>query len=124
MKKLVKVAYVVMVAMLLLSIGTLAFAKDANEVFQKIGDGDNTVNTTGITTLAAKGFTLVTTFGMIISVGVLLWVGINYMLKSPEAKADYNKTLIQYIIGAVLVFSACGIAKLIYNFTSTVASSV
>ena len=38
------------------------------------------------------------------------------MLGSLEEKAEYKKTMMPYIIGAVLVFAASAIAGIIYSF--------
>lgn len=53
--------------------------------------------------------------GSIISVGVLVYIGIRYMIGSTEEKAMYKETMIPYIVGAVLVFSGSNIVGAIYN---------
>ena len=40
------------------------------------------------------------------------------MIGSAEEKADYKKTMMPYIIGAVLRFGATTIANAVYNFAS------
>lgn len=62
---------------------------------------------------------IVTTAGSIISVIVLVVLGIKYMMGSAEEKAEYKKTLLPYIIGAVFVFAASTIASIIFNFASS-----
>ncbi len=58
---------------------------------------------------------VVTTIGVVISVVMLVAIGIKYMLGSTEEKATYKKSLMPYVIGAVLVFAASEIAQFIYN---------
>lgn len=62
------------------------------------------------------GFILgaVRTIGTILSVLILATIGIEYMLASPEGKADYKKNMYPYIVGAVLLFAGSNIPQLIY----------
>ena len=56
--------------------------------------------------------------GIVISVIILMVLGIKYMMGSAEEKAEYKKTFIPFIIGAVLLFGASIFAKAIYNFAA------
>lgn len=58
---------------------------------------------------------IVTTAGSIISVVVLVVLGIKYMMGSAEEKAEYKKSMMPYLIGAVLIFAASTIATAVYN---------
>lgn len=60
--------------------------------------------------------TVLTVIGTVISVIVLIILGLKYMLGSIEERAEYKKTMMPYIIGAVLVFAASAIAGMIYSF--------
>ena len=53
--------------------------------------------------------------GIAISVIVLALIGIKYMLGSVEEKAEYKKTMIPYLVGAVLIFLAPTIANTVYT---------
>ena len=50
-----------------------------------------------------------------VSVIMIMVIGIKYMLGSVEEKADYKKTMIPYIIGAVMVFAIPSIIGIIYK---------
>ena len=54
--------------------------------------------------------------GVILSVIILVMIGIKYMLGSVEEKADYKKSMIPYLIGALMVFSVTTLPQLIYKF--------
>lgn len=41
------------------------------------------------------------------------------MMGSAEEKAEYKKTMMPYLVGALLIFAAVTIANMVYNFTST-----
>ena len=64
---------------------------------------------------AGKIFGIVNAVGVICSVAVLALVGIKYMAGSIEEKAEYKKTMIGYIIGAILLFSGTTFPNVIFN---------
>ena len=55
----------------------------------------------------------ITNAAMVIAVVMLAALGIKYMIGSAEEKAEYKKSLLPLVIGAVLVFGAAAIAKVI-----------
>ena len=40
------------------------------------------------------------------------------MMGSAEEKAEYKKTMIPYVVGAILLFAATTIANAVYNFAN------
>ena len=58
--------------------------------------------------------------GSVVAVGILVVLGIKYMMGSAEEKAEYKKTMIPYIIGAVLIFGATTIANVVFQFAQGV----
>ena len=85
-------------------------------------DGSKAVNTNvdSITNLGQSIVKIVGTIGMIVAVVMLIALGIKYMMGSAEEKAEYKKTLLPYVIGAVLIFAASAIATMVYNFASSI----
>lgn len=78
---------------------------------------------------SAKGTSEVQTFGqnimgviqvagVVIAVIVLMILGIKYMMGSAEEKAEYKKTMIPYLVGAILIFAATTIANVVYQFAT------
>lgn len=63
---------------------------------------------------------VVTWIGMILSVTTFVTIGVKYMLGSVEEKADYKKTLVPYLIGAILVFGITTIVEIL----STIATKI
>ena len=43
------------------------------------------------------------------------------MIGSASEKAEYKKTMIPYIVGAVLIFAGTSLVKVIYSLASSVA---
>lgn len=68
-----------------------------------------------ITGVGEKVIGIVTMLGSILAVLVLVILGIKYMMGSTDEKAEYKKSMLPYVIGAVLVFAASSIASVIYN---------
>lgn len=67
-------------------------------------------------TIGQKIIGAIQAIGSLVSVGILVVLGIKYMMGSAEEKAEYKKTMIPYLIGAVMVFMASNIAGAVYNF--------
>ena len=74
--------------------------------------------TEDITDVGQKIMGIVNTVGVVVAVVILMVLGIKYMMGSAEEKAEYKKTMMPYIIGAVLIFGATTIANAVYNFAS------
>lgn len=63
---------------------------------------------------------VIVTVGVIISAITLCILGIKYMVGSVEERAEYKKTMIPYIIGAVLLFAASSVVGIIANIVQNV----
>ncbi len=55
--------------------------------------------------------------GTVISVVVLVVLGLKYMIGSAEERADYKKSMIPYVIGAVIVFAITNLLGIIIDLT-------
>ena len=53
--------------------------------------------------------------GIIAGVAIIAIFGIKYMMGSLEEKAEYKKTMIPFIVGAVVLMLAPQIAKFIFT---------
>lgn len=58
--------------------------------------------------------------GSSISVIVLVIIGIKYMIGSTEERAEYKKSMIPYVIGAVMFFAASNIGMILYNMAMSI----
>lgn len=61
---------------------------------------------------------LIRVVGTVIAVGVLMLLGIKYMIGSMEEKASYKKTMLPYVIGAVMLFAAVNLTDAIYDIAT------
>ena len=119
MKKTKKIMAILLMVMLIVAFATTTFAANYADPGNTDGSSSN-VNTQKITSIGNSAVRIVTTIGMVASVVVLVVLGIKYMLGSAEEKAEYKKTLLPYVIGAVLVFAAAAIASMVFQFASSI----
>ncbi|MCL2341504.1 MAG: pilin [Firmicutes bacterium] len=54
--------------------------------------------------------------GSIVSVVMLVVIGIKYITGTVEEKAEYKKSMLPYVIGAVLLFAASQLVQAMYNW--------
>ena len=115
-KRMIKALGIVLVIMTLVAISTSVFAEfTPGDVNTYVTKAENTNTSESVKDIGGQIISIISIIGMIAAVGVLMVLGVKYMLGSVEEKAQYKKTLMPYIIGAVLVFAASSIASIIYN---------
>lgn len=122
MKKSIKVISTLLLAiMLVTSIAGTVLAVDPNTVLNGLnGNGD--VQTNDLTKLGNNIVTIIQVVGIVIAVIVLLVIGIKYMMGSASEKAEYKKTMIPYIVGAVLIFAGTSLVRVIYSLSTSVST--
>lgn len=118
MKKLDKVLSVLMIVLMIACICTTVFASDG--ILKQLNGKDPTVNVSTIGTIGNKILTIVTSVAMVLAVVLVAILGVKYMMGSTEEKAEYKKSMIPYLVGAVLVFGAAAIGKAVVGFASSI----
>ena len=114
---IVKIFSVILMVCMFLSFANSAFAGLTPGDFKgdaNLGEGQKLVNT-------IIGW--LTGIGMAVSVIVLLVLGIKYMIGSAEEKADYKKSMIPYLVGAILIFAASALAQVVYQFVTGISAA-
>ncbi len=116
MKKVSKILSIILLVAIVMTIGmgTVVNADTTkqnsetivNNLFEQSAGGTGEIQTVG-----GRIVNVVTTIGIIVAVIVLLILGIKYMMGSASEKAEYKKTMIPYLVGAILIFGASAIAK-------------
>ena len=116
MKKYTKMISLVLalVLMIMISMTTFTFATDPANY-----KGDRN-NVAAIESIGNRILGIVQVIGSIAAVIILVVLGIKYMMGSAEEKAEYKKTMIPYIIGAILIFAASNLASMIYSWANTI----
>lgn len=115
--KMLKISLIVMMIMSIITITTISMAGSFV--------GDQTTLSPSVPSQASGMYSLgnnllgiFQTVGYIAAVIVLVWLGIKYIMASPDGKAEIKKQAIAYILGAVLLFSAATIVTIIKGFTT------
>ena len=54
-------------------------------------------------------------FGYAIAIGMLVYIGIKYIMASANEKADLKQALIKYVVGAILIVFAVTIAGWVFS---------
>ena len=117
MKKLSKILSIVILALMLLTITSNIVLATSVALDPKDITGDMN-DTSAIQTVGQKIVGIIQVAGSVIAVVILAVLGIKYMMGSTEEKAEYKKTLMPYLVGAVLIFAASNLASVIVNFAA------
>lgn len=80
-------------------------------------------NTDEFDTIGKKIIGAIQAIGSLVSVGILVVLGIKYMMGSAEEKADYKKSMIPYLVGAILIFAASALAQVVYQFVTGISAA-
>lgn len=120
MKKTMKIVSILMMAIMMLMIATPVFAVDPTSAINSL---DGKINYTGngnddFTTKVGNIIGFLQWAGAIAGVLIITIFGIKYMMGSLEEKAEYKKSMIPFIVGAVVLIAAPQIAKLIFSILS------
>ena len=93
----------------MLFVSSIVFASD--NPFDKI-----TANAPDTSGAAANSILGVVKFvGYAIAIGMLIYVGIKYVMASANEKADLKSALVKYVIGAILIAGATAVAGWIFE---------
>lgn len=115
--KLSKVLSIVVVALMLVAtVANIAYAIDPASISSTPVSGADSIKNLG-----GKILNIIQVVGSVVAVLVLVVLGIKYMMGSTEEKAEYKKTLIPYVIGAILIFAASNIASMVYKAASGIS---
>lgn len=123
MKKSIKViSTLLLTIMLVASIAGTVLAVDPNTVLNGL-NGNGNVQINDLTKVGNNIVTIIQVVGIVIAVIVLLVIGIKYMMGSASEKAEYKKTMIPYIVGAVLIFAGTSLVRVIYSLSTSVSTN-
>lgn len=122
MKKLNKVLSIVMISLMLVSMSTLVFAAETTttgkvDIDKITSDKDLGEAAGSMEKIGSVILTFITNIGIILSIVVVAILGVKYMMGSVEEKAEYKKSMMPYIVGALLIFGASTVGKIVTGIT-------
>lgn len=116
-KKIKMFALIIMAIAMVAMLSTVVSAANNVNAADLAGKlhGTSTSASTSITDMGNQIIGIITTVGVVVAVVVLLVLGIKYMMGSASEKAEYKKTMIPYLVGAILIFGASAITKVVVS---------
>lgn len=116
MKKTMKlISMLLMVVMICFTLSTAVSAKpDVGGIINTM-DSQNATGAENVASIGGQIADIITTVGIVVAVIVILILGIKYMMGSASEKAEYKKTMIPYVVGAVLILGGSAIVKIIFS---------
>lgn len=114
MLKITLVTMIVLSVLLLLGGNILA----SGGVFT-VPSGTSTSLSGKATTMGGVVLGLFQAVGTVVAVVILVWLGIKYIMASPDGKAEIKKQAFGYILGAVLLFGAVWLVPLIQGLVTS-----
>lgn len=122
MKKANKIITMLIIVLMILSIGVSVFATTPAELVDGMKPDDYT-DDTGLSGIIKNIVRVINIVGVGIAIIILLVLGIKYMMGSAEEKADYKKSMIPYLVGAILIFAGTSIVNVIVNLAMSVGNA-
>lgn len=115
---------IILIASCIFCLSPMSFAaKDDKDAFDFSRYDDETGGTTRADRVAQKAMgtaiNVIRTVATGVSIIMLSYIGIKYMMAAPSEKADFKKSASIYVLGAILVFAAGNILTIIANFTTS-----
>lgn len=115
MNKTIKILSTILSIILLVAmLSNVVMAVDPAAIAGQLS-GTKTTAASSVQKLGNQIIGIITTVGVVVAVVILLVLGIKYMMGSASEKAEYKKTMIPYLVGAVLIFGASAITKVVVS---------
>lgn len=121
-RKTIKILFVLIAILLLIFITNVEAASMIDSI-----SGSIDMNSSAATTTKNFGKTIIGAIQIIgvgIAVIMLLYIAIKYMMAAPSEKADFKKTAVNYVIGAVILFAAMAILELVQSVMQNLTGSL
>jgi len=115
-KNVRKILSIVLIAIIAISI-LFSFTTIVN-ADESVFDTPEAQTSEATTWIRNKGGVVLGVFqavGTTIAVIMLVWLGVRYILASPDGKAEIKKQAFAYILGSVLLFGATAIIQVVKN---------
>ncbi len=121
MNKSIKIILALIIAIMCVFSSVQVYAADdtvTNFGIDSLKPSDATTADTDIAKMGINIISIISSIGMVVAVVVLMVLGVKYMVGSTEEKSKYKDSMMPFIVGALLLFAASGIAKIVYNAAS------
>ena len=114
MKKSYKFVILLIISLIImLALSNITMA--AKVSIDNIKDNDTNVEASGIKNIGSIILSGITGVGIVVSVVMVAILGVKYMMGSAEEREEYKKSMLPYLIGAILLFGASAIANMVVS---------
>ena len=79
---------------------------------------------TDVTNKISPIFNTITVIGVVTGMLVIIIIGIKYMVGSVSEKAEYKKTMIPYLIGAIMIMGITGILRIFAGIVLNISNGI
>lgn len=122
MKILIFIATLIFVIAMCSSVVLAADPGKIMENVSKAAESSGT-DTDALTNLGGKILDVLQIVGIIVGAIILVVLGLKYMMGSLEEKAEYKKTMIPFVVGAIVVMAAPTLTKGIFTLISNLQTT-
>ena len=112
------ISIITIILCILMSLSTCLAAIETGDI-----KTDKTISDNELKGVGSSIATIVRNVGVVLAVVILVVLGIKYMMGSAEEKAEYKKTMIPYLVGAILLFGASAIAGMVVSLSGSVTGT-
>ena len=122
-KNILKKVICLALVLCFMAIPVFSFADDATDksYWDSLTSGGNAGGLDEVATSVGGGIVgVIRTIGYVVAIGMLIWLGVKWMMASAQEKADLKNKAWGYVIGAVLVFGASTLLPIIANFAQSI----
>lgn len=113
----------VLISLTMLSTVVFAAVDSDGVINQMQKENINASQSQQLSSLGGKILSALQIIGFIAGVVILVVLGLKYMMGSLEEKAEYKKTMIPYLVGAIIVIAAPTLAKGIFSMIQSLGQS-
>ncbi len=122
MKILTFIATLLIVIAMCSNVVFAASKLDPNDVVGKMENSSGNANTNQITNLGGNILNILQIVGIVVGAIILVVLGLKYMMGSLEEKAEYKKTMIPFVVGAIVVIAAPTLTKGIFTLIQNIGN--
>lgn len=117
-KNVVKIVVAVLVCLAIVGIVSTTVFADAGDILKNFNPNTGSSAAKSVNTMGEQIVGIIQVAGTAIAVGMLLFLAIKYLRASPEGKGQIKESATIYIVGAIVLFAAVNIVRIIYQFST------
>lgn len=121
-KQIIRIGLILLVALFAILITNV----NASSIVDTLNSGLST-STSAKTSVINTSQTVISAIKIIgagIAIIMLLYIAIKYMMSSPDGKAEYKKTALIYVVGAVVLFAAPQFVELVMKLSQNLTGKL